>query len=164
MRRYMQFGCAAAILVLAACDRPSAEEQRARDLALAMQMMNGQYPQVANPGELMLQPPQPGMAPQQGQWMYVPAGYVAQPAAVQQQPAVTRTVYRTASTAPAQRSAPAREPEKVTHVKRDAVIGAAAGGIAGAVIDRSVKGAVIGAAAGGVLGAVVGATIDVDRR
>ena len=166
MRRYMQFGFAATMLVLAACDRPSAEEQRARDLALAMQMMNGQYPQVANPGELMLQPQQPGMAPQQGQWMYVPAGYVAQPAQPppQAQPAVTRTVYRTASTAPAQRSTPARDPEKVTHVKRDAVIGAAAGGIAGAVIDRSVKGAVIGAAAGGVLGAIVGATIDVDRR
>lgn len=164
MRRHMQFGFAAAMLMLAACDRPSAEEQRARDLALALQMMNGQYPQVANPGELMLQPQQPGMAPQQGQWMYVPAGYVAQPPQPQVQPAVTRTVHRTASTAPAQRSAPAREPEKVTHVKRDAVIGAAAGGIAGAVIDRSVKGAVIGAAAGGVLGAIVGATIDVDKR
>ena len=50
------------------------------------------------------------------------------------------------------------------NTKRDAVIGAAAGGVLGAVTSRDkVKGAIIGAAAGGVLGGIIGHTVDVQR-
>lgn len=169
--RLMAAALGIAVLALGACERVSPEEQRARDLARALQLVNeSQYPQVVGATELGY----PGMpngampAPQGGQWVYVPPGYATpQPMPVYPapQPApAPRTVYRTASTSSRSAPAPARQPQKVTHVKRDAVIGAAAGGIAGAVIDRSVKGAVIGAAAGGVLGAIVGATVDVDYR
>lgn len=157
------------LVTLSACNRPSAEEQRARDLALALQTINAQQPQFSGPNELGVPQQSNGQLSQNGaggQWVYIPQGYVLQPAGqapVQQAP-VTRTVYRTASAGGTVRSAPARQPTRVTHTKRDAVIGAAAGGVAGAVIDRSVKGAVIGAAAGGILGAVVGSTVDVDRR
>lgn len=57
-----------------------------------------------------------------------------------------------------------RAPQKVTHSRRDAAIGAGVGAVSGALIGRNVKGALIGAVAGGALGAVVGATIDVDHR
>ena len=51
----------------------------------------------------------------------------------------------------------------VKNTKRDAIIGAVAGGALGAVITRDVKGAVIGAAAGGILGAVIGNNVDKKR-
>ena len=142
----------------AACNRPSAEELRARDLALALQdsmRVNGHF---ASPGEL-------GAATQQnGQWVYIPAGYVLQPMG---QPTATGApaVYRrTAATSTRSSGTVARAPRRVTHIKRDAMVGAAVGTVAGAAIGRDVKSAVIGAAAGGALGAVVGATVDVDHR
>ena len=154
-------GLAAATLT--ACRSPeSAQAERARDLQLALQEQQMRNPQFASPQELGLQASQQG-----GQWVYVPAGQVpgsyVQPAPAQAAPA-PRTVYRTASVGRASAPTPARAPQRVTHTKRDAVIGAAAGAVSGAVIGRNVKGAVIGAAAGGVLGAIVGSTIDVDHR
>lgn len=169
MKRSTIFVFGVMLVTLSACNRPTADEQRARDLALALQTINAQTPQLAGQNELGL----PSQMPQQmpvngtaGQWVYIPQGYVLQPVG-QQAPApapATRTIYRTASAGATVRQSTARQPTRVTHTKRDAVIGAAAGGVAGAVIDRSVKGAVIGAAAGGVLGAVVGSTVDVDHR
>jgi uncharacterized protein YcfJ len=177
-------------LTLTACGNgPSEEEQRARDLQMAM---NGYPNQLVSPSEIG-QLPQPGVpgygAPQ------VPVAYVQTPQGLvpvysqqmpsqaypaqsypapaypapapiyQQQPMVMQ------ASAPAPvRSAPTaartatRAPQKVTNVKRDAAIGAAVGTIAGGVIGKDVKGALIGAAAGGLLGAVVGATVDVQHR
>lgn len=173
MKRFIPVALLAALPILGACggnDRV-ADAQRARDLEMALQAQRMQNPALVSPMEM-------GQQPQGGQWVYVPAGQVPPAYPAPQQvyaPApmpvyapAPQPVYRTASTArsaPAPvRSAPARAPERVTHVKRDAVIGAAAGAVAGAAIGRNVKGAVIGAAAGGVLGAVVGSTIDVDHR
>ena len=52
----------------------------------------------------------------------------------------------------------------VKNTKRDAIIGAAAGGVIGAVVSQDkLKGAVIGAAAGGILGAVIGNNVDKTR-
>jgi hypothetical protein len=52
----------------------------------------------------------------------------------------------------------------VKHTGRDAVIGASAGAVIGAVTSRDkVKGGLIGAAAGGILGAVLGNNVDVQR-
>ena len=165
---------------LAACSGPdsSADAARARDLQLAMQA--NRMPMQVSP--LEMGQPMPGYGPQYGQGYY-PQGYYGQPGypqpayyppgyyPPQPQPVYApapQPVYRTASTArtTGTRSAGtvAQAPRRVTHVKRDAAIGAGVGAVTGAVIDRSVKGAVIGAAAGGVLGAVVGATVDVDHR
>lgn len=172
-----------AATLMAGCGR-SDDAARARDLQLLQaQRMN---PQLVSPMEMGIQG-QPGYGPQQG--YYYPQGYYPQPpqayyptpngyypVPAQPQPVygpqpvyapAPQPVYRTASTSrtTAQRSGTvARAPVRVTHTKRDAVIGAAAGAVTGAVIGRNVKGAVIGAAAGGVLGAVVGSTVDVDHR
>lgn len=67
---------------------------------------------------------------------------------------------------PAPAPAPVRT-EKVTHVGRDAAIGAAGGAVIGAIAGGSrhrVRGAIIGGAAGAVLGGVIGATIDTETR
>ena len=156
MKRTTMLALGLAVVVLAACggSDAAADAQRARDLQMALQGQQLQNPYFTSPMEMG-----PGQVQGGGQWVYVPHGYVPQP--VQQAPA-PRVVYRTASVGSA--PAPARATRRVTHTKRDAIIGAAAGAVAGAAIDRSVKGAVIGAAAGGVLGAVVGSTIDVDHR
>ena len=63
-------------------------------------------------------------------------------------------------------SAPApAEPRVVKHTKRDAAIGAVAGGVLGAATSRNkVKGAIIGATAGAIIGGVIGNNVDVDRR
>lgn len=66
-------------------------------------------------------------------------------------------------------SAPARQPRVTTvrHTKRDAAIGAVAGGVIGAVAGgrrHRVKGAVIGAVAGGVAGAIIGNKVDTEHR
>ena len=167
----LALGLAAAIVSACGGSDVSAEAQRARDLQMALQAQQMRNPQFASPTEMGLQQPQGG-----GQWVYVPQGYAppagAYPQAYPAYPAqpqpvyapAPRTVYRTASVGRASAPAPAPRTTRVTHTKRDAVIGAAAGAVAGAAIDRSVKGAIIGAAAGGVLGAVVGSTIDVDHR
>ena len=66
-------------------------------------------------------------------------------------------------------TAPVRQPRvvEVKNTKRDAAIGAVAGGVIGAVAGGSnnrVQGAVIGAAVGGITGAVIGSTIDKSTR
>ena len=172
MKRLIPAALLVMLPLLGACNGKDslADAQRARDLEMALQAQRMQNPALVSPMEM-------GQQAQGGQWVYVPPGQVPPASAVPQQvyaPApmpvyapAPQPVYRTATvarSAPAQRSAPARAPQRVTHVKRDAVIGAAAGAVAGAAIGRNVKGAVIGAAAGGLLGAVVGSTIDVDHR
>jgi outer membrane lipoprotein SlyB len=164
MKRTMILAGLAAMTLSACRSAESAQAERARDLQLALQEQQLRNRQVVSPGEL-------GLPQQQGQWVYVPQGQApppgsyVQPAPVPVAPApAPRVVYRTASVGRASAPAPARAPQRVTHTKRDAVIGAAAGAVTGAVIGRNVKGAVIGAAAGGVLGAIVGSTVDVDHR
>ena len=76
---------------------------------------------------------------------------------------------RSSSSSGTYASAPARQPRVTTvrHTKRDAAIGAVAGGVIGAVAGgrrHRVKGAVIGAVAGGVAGAVIGNKVDTERR
>lgn len=63
-------------------------------------------------------------------------------------------------------SAPAPAPTRVIkHTKRDAAIGAVAGGVLGAATSRNkVKGAIIGATAGAIIGGVIGNNVDVERR
>jgi uncharacterized protein YcfJ len=87
-------------------------------------------------------------------------------------PALTSTrsapVRRTAarrSSAPVY-SAPAPQRTRIVkHTKRDAAIGAVAGGVLGAVTSRNkVKGAVIGATAGAIIGGVIGNNVDVKKE
>ena len=118
------------------------DEALNRDLGLAASSMPPQ--QFVSPAELGY-----------GQGYQQPYG--------QGYPAPTPVIYRSAPRRSASRTI-YRAPEPVRHTKRDAMIGATAGAVTGAVIGRDVKGAVIGAAAGGLLGAVVGHTIDVDKR
>ncbi|MEO7823339.1 MAG: YMGG-like glycine zipper-containing protein [Gemmatimonadaceae bacterium] len=63
-------------------------------------------------------------------------------------------------------SAPAPERTRIVkHTKRDAAIGAVAGGVLGAVTSRNkVKGAIIGGAAGAIIGGVIGNNVDVKRE
>ena len=71
----------------------------------------------------------------------------------------------TYSSAPVYR-APAPAPQRVVkHTKRDAAIGAVAGGVLGAATSRNkVKGAIIGATAGAIIGGVIGNNVDVERK
>lgn len=76
---------------------------------------------------------------------------------------------RSSSSSSGTYSAPVRQPRvrTVKHTKRDAAIGAVAGGVIGAVAGgrrHRVKGAVIGAVAGGIAGAVIGNNVDTERR
>ena len=154
------------VLVAAACTRESAapapDDALSRDLALAAQASPYGAPPYASPQELGYGQPY-GYAPQYGQY---PQPYPQPQYYPQAQP--VQTVYRAPAPAPrvVYRTQPAPAPAKqevIRHTKRDAMIGAATGAIAGAAIGRDVKGAVIGAAAGGVLGAIVGHTIDVEK-
>lgn len=53
----------------------------------------------------------------------------------------------------------------VKHTKRDAAIGAVAGGVLGAATSRNkVKGAIIGGAAGAIIGGIIGNNVDVKRE
>jgi hypothetical protein len=168
MRSFAKWLLAPAALILAACggsDRP-ADDGLKNDLALASQMQPYQPQQFMSPTEAGLAPngyqyPNP-MAqggyypqPQQAQPVYYP-----QPrprATVRRVPASTRG----SSSGGVYSPAPARR-EPIRNTKRDAAIGAVAGGVLGAVTSRDkVKGAVIGAVAGGVLGGIIGHTIDV---
>ena len=167
LKRYLMLAPAA--VLIAACGRQdraasAGDDALSRDLALAATAQP--YPQqFVSPQELGYGQPYQQPYPQYG--YAAPQGYYPAP-----QPAV----YRYPAPAPAPRStstrsgtiyrapAPAPQPTVVRNTKRDAVIGAATGAIAGAVIGRDVKGAVIGAAAGGLLGAVVGHTVDVQKR
>lgn len=80
---------------------------------------------------------------------------------------VRRTARRssgTYSSGPVYAPAP-REPRIIKHTKRDAAIGAVAGGVLGAATSRNkVKGAIIGATAGAIIGGVIGNNVDVERR
>ena len=137
------------VVALAACDNEQARiEQLRKDLMLA-----GAYPYqpyltpleqgYGNAPGLQLQPNANGG--------YVPA--TARPAPV----ARRAPVYASTTT-----RAPATKVVKNT--KRDAIIGAAAGGVLGAVISQDkLKGAVIGGVAGGILGAVIGNNVDKKR-
>lgn len=152
-------------LVVAACTREApetADDALSRDLALAAQPSPYGPQPYASPQELGYGQP---YAPQYGQYGAYPQPYPqpqyypqVRPVQTVYQPApapAPRVVYRT-------QPAPVQQ-EPIRHTKRDAMIGAATGAIAGAAIGRDVKGAVIGAAAGGVLGAIVGHTIDVEK-
>jgi hypothetical protein len=164
MRSFTKWLLVPAVLVVAAAcggDKP-ADDSLKNDLALASQVQPYQAQQFMSPMEAGYQGQQPyptgqgGYYPQQVQPVYYP------------QPRPRATV-RPVST-PRRRSgggvyspAPARR-EPIRHTKRDAAIGAVAGGVLGAAVSRDrVKGAVIGAVAGGVLGGIIGHTIDVER-
>jgi hypothetical protein len=165
MKRIAYLTIIGAIITLAACSgKDGAPDLASRDL----QLVNGQPlpPGIATPEELQ-QLPQSSS----GQWIYIPAGYTLMPTAAvpsASAPPVVQTVVRpvaaTRVVSSARTGTVRSSPAKVTHTRRDAVIGAAAGGITGAVIDKSVNGAVIGAVAGGALGAAVGTWVDVSRQ
>ena len=140
----------AGVVALAACGNDEAKriDQLRKDLMLA-----GAYPY------------QPYVTPLEQGYGSTP-GYQPQPATNRGYiPATTRSapvvrrepVYASTTTrAPATRV--------VKNTKRDAIIGAVAGGAIGAVISRDrVKGAVIGGAAGAILGAVIGNNVDKKR-
>jgi YMGG-like Gly-zipper len=171
MRNFTKWLLVPAVLMAAvACgsDKPT-DDALKNDLALASQVQPFNAQQFVSPTEAGYAPngyqQQPyGMAqggyyphPQQAQPVYYP-----QPrprATVRRVPTATRG--RTSSGGGVYSPAPARR-EPIRNTKRDAVIGAAAGGVLGAVVSRDrVKGAVIGAVAGGVLGGIIGHTVDV---
>ena len=176
MRSITKWLLAPVVLVAAAAcgsGDKATDDALKNDLALASQMQPYQPQQFMSPTEAGLaangyQQPntggQAGYYPQQSQPVYYP----------QPRPATVRRVgtTRRASTRSSGTSArgggvyyPApvhREP--VRNTKRDAAIGAVAGGVLGAVTSRDrVKGAVIGAVAGGVLGGIIGHTVDVKQ-
>ncbi len=76
-----------------------------------------------------------------------------------------RTASRSSSNYPVY-SAPAPQRTRVVkHTKRDAAIGAVAGGVLGAVTSKNkVKGAIIGGAAGAIIGGIIGNNVDVKRE
>ncbi len=150
-----------AAIVAVACGRNDsgrADDALKNDLALASQAQP--YMQNFNPAEM-------GYGQPYGYPGYNAYSPYAPPQYPQQQPYYgAAPVRRTTSTGVRRSSSSgvyvAREP--VRHTKRDAVIGAGAGAVIGAVSSRDkLKGAIIGAAAGGLLGGIVGHTIDVDK-
>jgi hypothetical protein len=172
MRSFAKWLLAPAALIVAACggsDKP-VDDGLKNDLALASQMQPYQPQQFMSPMEAGLSPngyqngaqyPNPAAQgayyPQQAQPVYYPAPRPR--ATVSRVPASSRG--RTSSGGGVYSPAPARR-EPIRNTKRDAAIGAVAGGVLGAVTSRDkVKGAVIGAVAGGVLGGIIGHTIDV---
>jgi hypothetical protein len=160
MRRLSWLMLVPVAVIAAACDRgskPAIDDALKNDLALASQAQAYNPQQFLGPNE---------------------AGYGAQPqqyAPRSIQTVARQPVYTARRTTTARRSSsssgggyyPAPEPPEqvVKNTKRDAMIGAAAGAVIGAVSSRDkIKGGVIGAAAGGLLGAVVGSTVDVQRK
>ena len=136
------------LVVLGACENDASRiEQLRKDLMLA----NGGYPY------------QPYTTPLEQGYGYAPR-YQPQPNANGGYVPVARSA-PVARRAPVYASTTTRAPATrvVKNTKRDAIIGAVAGGALGAVITRDVKGAVIGAAAGGLLGAVIGNNVDKKR-
>lgn len=189
MKRSIRLLLAAPVVLAfaAACsgkDDAAADAALQKDIALASQMSPYQPQQFVSGQELGYGPNgQPMYAPYPAPYGYPqpyppqyypqPYGYPA-PAPVYQQQATVRPVSTarrtTSSSSSSGRSsgtvaAPARrEPTVIRNTKRDAAIGAVAGGILGAATSRDkVKGAIIGAAAGGVLGGIIGHTVDVKR-
>ena len=134
----------AGLVAVGACGNDAKRiEQLRKDLMLA----NSAYPY------------QPYMTPLEQGYGYAPRN--------QPQPYSNARSTPVARRAPVYASTTTRAPvatRVVKNTKRDAIIGAVAGGALGAVISRDrVKGAVIGAAAGGILGAVIGNNVDKKR-
>jgi hypothetical protein len=171
MRSFAKWLLVPAVLVVAAAcgggDKP-ADDALKNDLALASQVQPYNAQQFVSPteagyaangyqGQQPYATAQGGYYPQAQQPVYYP-----QPrprATVRRVPTATRG--RTSSGGGVYSPAPARR-EPIRNTKRDAAIGAVAGGVLGAVVSRDrVKGAVVGAVAGGVLGGIIGHTIDV---
>ena len=153
-----------ALVLAAGCSRgddKQIDDALRNDLSLASTMQPYQPQQFVSPVEQ-------GYATGYGQYAAQPQPYgyyypsAPQPV-VQQQP----RIYRAPARRPAGTAAGPAQPtgtRVVKHTKRDAIIGAVAGGAIGAVTSRDkLKGAVIGAAAGGLLGAVIGNNVDVKR-
>ena len=134
------------LVALAACE---SDESRIDQLRKDLMLANGAYPY------------QPYMTPLEQGYGYAPR-YQPQPNGGYSTVARSAPVARRA---PVYASTTTRAPATrvVKNTKRDAIIGAVAGGALGAVISRDVKGAVIGAAAGGILGAVIGNNVDKKR-
>ena len=165
-----------ALALTAACSKgdeaAKVDDALKNDLALAGSQ-GFQPQQFVSPMEQGYMPQ--GYAPYPyGPQAYVPQPYYGPPAPAQvyqQQPVVYRSAPARTSTRRASSSGTysrASRPASGTvikrNTKRDAIIGAAAGGVLGAVTSRDkVKGAIIGAAAGGVLGGIIGHTVDVQR-
>ena len=136
----------AGLVVLTACGNDDAKriDQLRKDLVLAGAYPNQPYVTPLEQGY--------GYAPRNQPQPSTNGGYNARATPV----ARRSPVYASTTTrAPATRV--------VKNTKRDAIIGAVAGGAIGAVMTRDVKGAVIGAAAGGLLGAVIGNNVDKKR-
>ena len=142
----------AGLVALTACKSDEARiEQLRKDL-----MQAGAYPY-----QPYLSPIEQGSgyAPGYQPQPYANGGYT--PVSARSTPVARRAPVSASTTARAPTPAPTRV---VKNTKRDAIIGAAAGGVLGAVISQNrVKGAVIGAAAGGILGAVIGNNVDKKR-
>jgi hypothetical protein len=143
-----------AFLLLAACggDAKPIDEMLRQDLSLASQ---------TNPYQPFVSPIEQGYAYGTYPGAYgAPAQVGGYYPAATRAPAATRTIYR----APASTGTTQQRTRIVKNTKRDAIIGAVAGGAIGAVTSRDrLKGAVIGAAAGGILGAVIGNNVDKKR-
>jgi hypothetical protein len=140
----------AGLVALGACGNDEAKriDQLRKDLVLA-----GAYPY------------QPYVTPLEQGYGNAP-GYQPQPNANGGYTPVSTRSAPVVRRAPVYASTTTRAPAAtrvVKNTKRDAIIGAVAGGALGAVITRDVKGAVIGAAAGGILGAVIGNNVDKKR-
>jgi hypothetical protein len=152
------------LVVVGACSggadaRP--DDALKNDLALAAQVQPYQAQQFVSPGEQQLGP------------NGLPLAYNAvapntpvyrAPAPVYRAPARRTATRARSSSAGTYYPAPSAPREPIRHTKRDAAIGAVAGGIIGAATSRDrVKGGLIGAAAGGILGGIIGHTVDVQR-
>ena|SRR5262245_33162689 len=160
MRRLSWLILVPVAVIAAACDRgskPAIDDALKNDLALASQA------QAYNPQQF-LGPNEAGYAAQQQQFAPRTIQTVArQPVSTARRTSTARR--RSSSSSGGYYPAPEPPEQVVRNTKRDAMIGAAAGAVIGAVSSRDkIKGGVIGAAAGGLLGAVVGSTVDVQRR
>lgn len=161
MRRLSWLMLVPVAVIAAACDRgskPAVDDALKNDLALASQAQAFNPQQVLGPNEA-------GYAAQQQQQQYAPRTIqtvARRPVSTARR---TTTARRSSSSSGGYYPAPEPQEQVIKNTKRDAIIGAAAGAVIGAVSSRDkVKGGVIGAAAGGILGAVVGSTVDVQRR
>ena len=160
MRRLSWLMLVPMAMIAMACDRgskPAIDDALKNDLALASQA------QAYNPQQF-LGPNEAGYGAQQQQQQYAPRTIQT----VARRPVSTArrtTARRSSSSSGGYYPAPEPPEQEVKNTKRDAIIGAAAGAVIGAVSSRDkIKGGVIGAAAGGILGAVVGSTVDVQHR
>src|SRR3954468_14510408 len=156
----------AGLALIGACSRGNdarPDDALKNDLALAAQAQPYQAQQFVSPMEAQYGMP---YGPQQynaaARSPYYAAAPVYSPAPVYRAPARTTARRSSSGSSGTYYPAPAREP--VRHTKRDAAIGAVAGGVIGAVSSRDkVKGGLIGAAAGGILGGIIGHTVDVQK-